>query len=485
MQSQTAVFVRRVRNHMGPASATVTADATCADVVRLMREHAVSAAIVQNKSGKLCGIVTEQDVVQRLAYLMAADTPVGKIMTAPVQTAQEDDYLYHALAHMRFKQVRHMPVIDRYGNVVGILQQHHALAALAGQMMNLIERLTHGDSLQGMKDTKAAQVVLARRLLRDKVPTPEIQELITRINSELYGRIVALCVKEMRNDGLGECPVDFDVIVMGSGGRGESFLGPDQDNGFILADYPDCEHNRVDAWFIALAERMTDALNAVGFGYCRGHVMATNPLWRKTISQWKAQVDHWVENAAIPLLRLCDIFFDFVPVYGEGVIAAELREHVTGAVRRPAFLHRLFESDEDHGVALGLFGRLQEDRTPGPHRGEINLKGAGILPLVGAVRVLALREGVARTSTPARIRSLYAKGVLSVDEYEYLTDAFQVVTRLLLTQQVKDLTAHRPVGKHVSPKALTKHNKHMLVESFKAIRSFRLRVRLEVAAAAT
>ena len=31
---------------------------------------------------------------------------------------------------------------------------------------------------------------------------------------------------------------------MGSGGRGESYLFPDQDNGFILADYPDAEHTR-------------------------------------------------------------------------------------------------------------------------------------------------------------------------------------------------------------------------------------------------
>ena len=41
----------------------------------------------------------------------------------------------------------------------------------------------------------------------------------------------------------------------------ENFLYPDQDNGFILADYPDADHNRIDAFFIALAARFTHDLD--------------------------------------------------------------------------------------------------------------------------------------------------------------------------------------------------------------------------------
>ena len=485
MLSQTAVFTRRVRDHMGPPAVTVPPDTSCEHVVRLMRKSSVSSAIVQNERGRLCGIITEQDVVRRIAYVLAPDSPVREVMNAPVETVAESDYLYQALARMRSRRLRHMPVIDAGGRVVGILQQHEALAASAGKMMHLIERLAHRDSLQGLKETKSAQVLLARALLKDKVPAPEVQGLLTRINNDLHARVLELCLRDMRNEGAGAPPVAFDVIVMGSAGRAESFLGPDQDNGFILADYPDGEHRRVDAWFIELAERMTNALNELGFDYCRGHVMAVNPLWRKSISQWKTQVNRWVEKAAVPLLRLCDIFFDFMPVYGSGLMAAELREHVTDAVRRPEFLYRLFESDEEHGVALGLFGRLQVERTRGADMGKINLKDAGTLPLVGAVRLLALREGVTGTSTMARIKALRAKGILTADEVDYLTGAFELLATLMLRQQLRDFKAHRPLGKHVAPDVLTKRRKHLLVESLKSIRSFRLRVRLELQAAAT
>ena len=63
---------------------------------------------------------------------------------------------------------------------------------------------------------------------------------------------------------MGAPPVPFCVIVMGSGGRGESYLYPDQDNGFILDDYPDDQHTELDAFFIKLAERMTRDLDMVG-----------------------------------------------------------------------------------------------------------------------------------------------------------------------------------------------------------------------------
>ena len=39
--------------------------------------------------------------------------------------------------------------------------------------------------------------------------------------------------------------------------NGESFLFPDQDNGFILDKYPDDRHTSVDAYFIELARRVT------------------------------------------------------------------------------------------------------------------------------------------------------------------------------------------------------------------------------------
>ena len=69
------------------------------------------------------------------------------------------------------------------------------------------------------------------------------------------------------------------------------------------------------------------------------------------------------------------------------------------------------------------------------------MKHAGTLPLVGAVRLLALREGVEDTATLRRIAALHKAGVLSDNDADYLRGAFTHITFLLLRQQLSDFRA--------------------------------------------
>ena len=181
----------------------------------------------------------------------------------------------------------------------------------------------------------------------------------------------------MAAEGWGEPPAAAATIVMGSGGRGENFLFPDQDNGFIVADYPDDEHGRFDAFFLELAERMCRDLNEIGIPYCNGYCMAVNPLWRKTLPQWIAQIGTWARKGSLVAVRLADIFFDFQPVWGEvgaGGRAAQ-RRHPAGppqplvpapdvpgqprAQRRPRHVR-------------GLRHRTRQPRVPRPGQPEVH-----------------------------------------------------------------------------------------------------------------
>ena len=100
---------------------------------------------------------------------------------------------------------------------------------------------------------------------------------VSETNRDIHRRLIDLLIQEMADDGLGPPPVAFCVLVMGSGGRGESFLSPDQDNGFILDDYPDEEHDRIDAWFRELAGRFVDALDTAA------SATATGMSWRSIL----------------------------------------------------------------------------------------------------------------------------------------------------------------------------------------------------------
>ena len=92
----------------------------------------------------------------------------------------------------------------------------------------------------------------------------------------------------------------------------------------------------------------------------------------------------------------------------------------------------MFHEEADHGVALGFFGGLQtvEDEETG--KDLINLKHAGVLPMVETVRLLALREGIAETSTASRIEALHAGGAIGGDDREFLLGGLRILTDVLL-----------------------------------------------------
>ncbi len=484
-RSRTAVFSLLVRDSMRSRSEVlaVRTGTRCADMIALLAAEKASCAIVVDAAGRPVGIVTEQDIARRIAYRVPGETPLEAVMTSPVMTIARGDYLYHGISRMRRHRLRHMPVVERDGRLVGMLYLHDALAIAAERLMGQIDRLSHEGTIDGLKEVKAAQVELAEELFADNLPAPEIQQLLTRINNDMYRRIGEFVLTQMADEGWGDLPVTATTIVMGSGGRGENYLFPDQDNGFIVMDYPDSEHGRIDTFFIELAERMCRNLNAVGIPYCNGYCMAVNPLWRKTLSQWVEQITLWGRKSNFVAIRLADIFFDFQPVWGDRELAHELRLKVTEMVRHNHyFLKQMFQDQADHNVALGFFGGFITEKEKREYKGQVNLKYTGTIPLVEAIRLLALREGVEETSTLERIRVLHDQGVLGVNENDDLVSAFYLITDIMLRKQIRDYKAGRRVNYFVDPNTLTKRDRVMLLESLKSINNVRKRVHLEFTA---
>jgi len=477
VQSQTKIFSHLVRDYMRPAPLVLPLRTTVSQLLTALSDAGRSSALVSDFSGRLVGIVTERDVTRRIALRCSGEETLADVMTTPVRAVRAEEQLYMAIARMRRFGWRHMPVVEDSGRPLGTIDLIDALTVASEQIVRQIERISHEGSLDGLSEVKAAQVELADDLSRDNVPAPDIQQLLSDINRDIHRRVIESALGDMAAEGWGDPPVAFSLIIMGSGGRGENYLFPDQDNGFILEDYPDREHGRIDSFFVELAERMTRNLDAIGFPLCRGFVMATNPVWRKTLSQWLAQVGLWGRKRSTIAVQLADIFFDFRLGYGDPARVGVLRESVTTMARgSPAFLAELQRESARQGVALGWFGRLITERDKAGHRGEINLKHAGTLPLVSAVRLLALKHGVTATPTLERIAALNRGAVLGDDEADYLAGAFRHITTLLLRQQIADFKAGRPVGSHVHPDRMSEREKDILVDSFKAIEQLRGKV---------
>jgi signal-transduction protein with cAMP-binding, CBS, and nucleotidyltransferase domain len=480
LRSQTAIFTKLVRDFVRTGHHVCPQGTTVGEVVAGLASLKASSALVVDSTGALVGIFTEQDVTRRAAFQVAPETPVDVVMTRPVVTVTADDFLYRAVGRMRRLGLRHMPVVDDANRPVGVLDLHEAMAAATAAMMAQIDRLTQESSIEGLARTKQAQAELASQLLDDNLPAPEIQALITDINQDIHRRVLEAALAEMEQEGWGAAPVPFTLLIMGSGGRGENFLYPDQDNGFILADYPDDEHNRIDAFFVALAERFTKKLDSVGFPYCKGNVMASNPLWRKTETQWCRQFQYWAERRSPVAILFADIFLDFRAIWGPTAPSDRLRQVVVETLKAyPVLLSLMCKDETSRSVALGFFGRIRRNAA-GDHPGRVDLKMGGTLPLVASARLWALKFAVAETGTLARLGALVEKGGVDRNEYDELAAAFGHVTFLLLRQQLADFHAGRKVGNLVDPDTLSRRERDLLVRSLRAIESLRKRVRADL-----
>lgn len=482
MHSQTKIFSQVVGDHMRPPL-IMSEDALVSEMVGRMADASVTAALVTNSDGLLTGIITERDILRRVTLRCQGDETLRAVMTSPVESLTTTDYLYLAIARMRHFGWRHMPIVDFEARPVGLIVMRDALSVASSQTLERIEIIAREGGLDALREIKAAQIDLASDLLEDSIAAVEVQRVLSDINRDIHRRLIDHHLAELEREGWGSPPVKFSAIVMGSGGRGESYLYPDQDNGFVLDNYPDKKHNQIDAYFRELALRLTRDLDAIGFPFCKGYVMATNPLWRKTRSQWRQQLSIWGRRRSTIAIQLSDIFFDFTHCYGEREFSAELRVAATEmASKSPIFLEELQRVATEYGVALGWFGRFVTEKHDKGHVGAINLKHMGSLPLVSCLRVLALRQRITKVGTIERAGRLHEQGVLDSNEHDYLVGAYRLIATLLLRQQVADFKANRMVSNYVHPDNLSEREEDMLHDSFRAIEELRKRVRAEFTA---
>jgi CBS domain-containing protein len=110
--------------------------------IRMMAERGVGALPVLDE-GRLAGIVSERDYARKVILLGrgSADTPVSQIMSAPVVTVGPDDPVRRCMRIMTDKRIRHLPVVDPGGTMVGVISIGDLVSAVIEEQQETIEQL--------------------------------------------------------------------------------------------------------------------------------------------------------------------------------------------------------------------------------------------------------------------------------------------------------------------------------------------------------
>jgi signal-transduction protein with cAMP-binding, CBS, and nucleotidyltransferase domain len=447
---------------MSAPVATMPKTAGLLEACRVMAQKGVSSIVITQDDLPV-GIVTERDVLRVVAQSgsIVLHTPLSSVMSSPVVTISEDAFVFVAIGRMERLNLRHLLATDRQGRAVGMITARGLLKLRSGSAVALGDGIASAASAETLKEARTTIPGLARKLQEEDVRAGSIAGIVTSALCDTTARAAELAEASMVESGLGPAPAKYSLLILGSGGRGESLFSADQDNALVhLGKEEDTP------WFREFGKRISSLLERAGVPLCKGGVMASNDPWCRSFDAWKAEIDRWVAKANGEDILNVDIFIDFKVVHGASDIADGLREHLLSkGGRSAAFLHILAASTADMKVPLGLFGQfLTQD-------GLIDIKLRGMMPLVGAVRVLALKHRIAATSTCDRLARLAEEGHMPKGEAKSLGELHEFLLGLMIRQQLANLSMGKRTSNKISPRDLTRVERKRLKTGFKQVQA--------------
>ncbi|MDT8390559.1 MAG: DUF294 nucleotidyltransferase-like domain-containing protein [Lentisphaeria bacterium] len=255
--------------------------------------------------------------------------------------------------------------------------------------------------------------------------------LLSRNTDAVSRRLIDLGLEQ-----LGEAPVGFAWMVMGSEARYEQTFCTDQDNAIVFEDVPRDQMAPVREYFMRLGAFVCDGLAAAGYTRCTGDLMACNSQWVRSASEWEKQFRHWVSTLEARELMNSKIFFDFRAVRGRESLVDQLRDYVRQTLTaHPRFFPQLARNMLFYEPPIGLFGNLRLQSASGRSRG-FDIKAA-MIPLVDYARLYALKNNIPATSTVDRLEELRRRELLDEDTVRDATAIFESLMKIRLENQVR------------------------------------------------
>ena len=461
----TTMANQKVGDTMTANPVTVRSNATVHDAATLMSEKSISCILVVDESDRLVGIVTSGDLVRHvIAAGNSAEAPITAVMTDNPVTVSPEETLLAVVVEMTERRISHMPVTSADGSAIGILTQSDLVRRNSNSLVFLIHDIARQTTFDGLASVVARKPLLLAELVGAGIDGHQIGRLMTGVSDAVTKRLLAMALLE-----LGPAPAPWLWLACGSQGREEQTGVSDQDNCLMLGD---TENNPAhDAYFERMAKFVSDGLDACGYYYCPGDMMATNPKWRQPVRVWKRYFNGWIDKPDPMAQMLASVMFDLRPIAGDKSLFGDLnRETLAKASRDSIFRSHMIANSLKHTVPLGLFGGLTYSREK-EHRNSIDMKHSGVVPITDLARVYALEGRIEAVNTRDRlIAARDMDGVLSKTGGDDLIDAYDLIVDLRLSHQVELIRAGRKPDNFLVPDTLSAFERNHLKDAFSVVK---------------
>ncbi|MGF1689204.1 DUF294 nucleotidyltransferase-like domain-containing protein [Photobacterium japonica] len=460
----------KVRTLLSRDPITIACDASIQSAAQLMAEENVSALLIVNPehdgddedSDPLVGIITDRDLCSRvLAQGLDTAHPVSEVMSTELISLDHNAYVFEAMLTMLRYNVHHLPVL-RNKQPLGIIG------------LTDIVRYESQNSLLIVSTIFQQHTVEELQLVSEQVKHCFVRMVNEDANAHMVGSAMSVIgrsfkqrLAELAEEQFGPPPIPYCLLAMGSMARDEQLIVTDQDNALILDDsYDEAIHGD---YFFRLATFICDGLAACGYSYCTGDVMATNPQWRKTRSQWEDCFADWIDDPKPQALLNSSIFFDLDGVYGREKWAEQLNSFIIRRARKNnRFLACLARNAINRTPPLGFFKDFVMEQD-GRHKNSINLKRRGTAPLADLIRVHALAVGSRSQNSFERLDDVIEAGILPKGRGQDLRDAMELIYMVRIRHQALDIEADIEADNSIEPENMSDFERRNLKAAFQIL----------------
>ncbi len=441
------------------------------DALIKMHETRVGSVLVLDSAGRLAGILTRDDVVSRIALAgLDLGSLIQDVMSPNVKFLEAHDTAQDAALMMSRYGIRHVPVLEG-DQVVNVVSERDLFSAQRLSLKSVSTAIRSAPDVLSLQVSSGEVRQFAQTLLGQGVQSRQMTALISHLNDLICERLVQLF-----SDKHGLDLADFAWIALGSEGRGEQTISTDQDNALVYRDGLGAEARE---HFLAFARDVNEALDACGFPFCKGQIMASNPALCLSEEEWLGKFANWIEHGSPEALLRSSIFFDFRVLAGNASLTEAMRDLVrTRSMATPRFIKQLADNSARNQVPLNWHGGVEATKVDG--RECLDLKMGATAIVVDVARIFALSKGIDATNTRVRLEQVGQALGLAAREYESWVTAFEFMQTLRLNIQIqKTAVADNP--NLIELASLNDIDRSILKESLKTIRQLQQRLELDYA----
>jgi CBS domain-containing protein len=447
-------------------------DTTIREAAQRMAAAPTTSVLVDLGDGSL-GILTDQDLrVRVVAAGMSGDSPVSAAMSAPAYTCGPQRLGGEVLLEMLDRGLRHFPIVSATGDVLGVIEPMDIVAAQTRTTFYVRQAIARADSFD--------ELVSAARELHPMVVAMHDAGLAAASVTGIYAVVVDALTRrllELAVSEAGEPSTEFAWLALGSQARREPMPSSDVDSAIVW--FGDAVSDQIRPHLQAVAKRVVAGLEACGLHPDSHGATADDPLFIRSLESWQRAVRSWIADPTQDkALILVSVLVDSRPVWGIHT-GTPVADTFRLAPSNPALLRLLARFALSHRPPTGFFRGLVVEHS-GEHRGRLDLKHGGVIPIVDLARWAGIAAGVTSASTTERLRAAAAAGTLSAADAHTLQDAFALITSLRLAHQVEQLRAGEDPNDFVDPAALSALTRTHLKEAFRAVASIQKRVSAEL-----